>query len=321
VLWLHDSPYRFLGTVSWGIAWGRFCTVGTMPDQDAALVRLFDDLVDLGINALKIWAFQSYAGSSGTDYSSLQRVVDAARRAGVRLIFVLENHHHEGGCTTGPVRDDAWYVGGHASPYGDHALSLPEYTRGLVTHFRDEPTILAWEILHEGSAASFDALQGFSTTMASLIRENDPNHLIVVGIDNGNSPATDRAGSPSNFERLHEHPAIDAIDAHDFFAHDEPLVQSMTEIASIASTLGKPAFAGATAVELENDDTSPAGFERRANQLEAKLHAAFDAGYVGFLIYDYIPDWSDATWSFDARAEEPLAGPNGVIPRNAIPNP
>ena len=37
---------------------------------------------------LKIWAFQSYAGTSGTDYSSFERVVDAARRAGVRLIFL-----------------------------------------------------------------------------------------------------------------------------------------------------------------------------------------------------------------------------------------
>jgi mannan endo-1,4-beta-mannosidase len=319
-LWLHDSPYRFVGTVSWGIGWGRICDVNTMPDQSAALVRVFDDLVELEINVLKVWAFQSYAGSSGSDYSSLERVVDAARRAGVRLIFVLENHY-EAGCSTGPTRDDAWYGGGYALPYGDHALSLPDYARGLVTHFRDEPTILAWEILHEGGAGSFDALNGFSTTMASLLRENDPNHLIVLGLDNGNTAATDRSGTPSNYARLNGHPAIDALDAHDFFAHDTPLIESMAELAALASTLEKPIFAGATAVELENDDTSAAGYQRRATQIEAKLHAAFDAGYAGFLIYDYIPDWTDTSWSFDTRTEDPLAGPNGVVVRNAIPNP
>ncbi len=46
-------------------------------------------------------------------------------------------------------------------------------------------------------------------------------------------------------------------------------------------------------------------------RVEAKLHAAFDAGYVGFLVYDYIPDWRDATWSFDTRPSDPLAGPKG----------
>jgi hypothetical protein len=83
--------------------------------------------------------------------------------------------------------------------------------------------------------------------------------------------------------------------------------------------LGKPIFAGATAVELA--DSSTASFTQRAARVEDKLHAAFDAGYVGFLVYDYIPDWQDVTWSFDTRMEDPLAGPNGVLVRNAIPSP
>jgi hypothetical protein len=93
----------------------------------------------------------------------------------------------------------------------------------------------------------------------------------------------------------------------------------MVELAAIASSLGKPIFAGATAVELV--DSSAASFAQRAARVEAKLHAAFDAGYVGFLVYDYIPDWQDVTWSFDTRTEDPLAGPNGVFVRNAIPSP
>lgn len=315
-LWLHELPYRFVGTVSWGISWGRSCTVGTMPDHDAALVRVFDDLVDLKVNVLKVWAFQSYAGASGRDYSSLERVVDAARRAGVRLIFVLENHHG-GGCSTGATRDDAWYGGGYASPYGEYQLSFPDYARDLVAHFRNEPTLLAWELMHEASANTFEALNRFTSTMSSVVRENDPNHLIALGVENGSSPATDRTGTPSNYSLLHAHPAIDMPDAHDFFAEDQPLNQSMADIAAIAEALGKPAFAGATAVQL--DETWD--FVKRAAQVDAKLTAAFDAGYVGFLVYDFIPDWADRTWTFDARAEDPLAGPDGVFVERAMPNP
>jgi hypothetical protein len=288
-----------------------------MPDQETALVRLFDDLVDLEITVAKIWAMQSYAGASGTDYGSFERVVAAARRAGVRLIFVLENQYEQD-CSSGPPRDDTWYASGYASPYGDYALSLVDYARGLARHFRDEPTILAWQILHEGRTGDFDAMNQFTAVMSSVIRENDPNHLIVLGTDNGDSPATDRNGSPSNYARLHEHPAVDMLDAHDFHARD-PLPSAMAELASIADSLGKPIFAGASATALAN--TTPAEFRERAEQVEAKLHAAFNAGYVGFLVYDYVPDWTEPTWSFDVRPEDPLAGPSGVLVRNAIPNP
>jgi mannan endo-1,4-beta-mannosidase len=317
-LWLLGQPYRFVGTVSWGIAWGSKCQVPGMPAQEAALERVFDDLVELKVTVLKIWAFQSYAAGSGSDYASFERVVAAARRAGVRLIFVLENQHEQD-CTSGPPRNDSWYASGYASPYGEYALSLVDYARGLARHFRDEPTILAWEILHEGRTDDFDAMSAFTEEMSSVIRENDPNHLIVLGTDNGDSPATARSQSPSNYQRLHEHPAVDMLDAHDFAAPGTPLTDPMLELAAIASSLGKPIFAGATAVELV--DSSAASFSQRAARVEAKLVAAFDAGYVGLLVYDYIPDWQDVTWSFDTRMEDPLAGPNGVLVRNAIPSP
>ena len=109
------------------------------------------------------------------------------------------------------------------------------------------------------------------------------------------------------------------LDVHDFFAPQTPLTDAMSELSSIAASLGKPIFAGATAVELQ--DTSAQSFAERANSIEAKLHAAFDAGYVGLLVYDYIPDWEHVTWSFDARSEDPLSGPDGVLVRNAISSP
>jgi hypothetical protein len=317
-LWLLGRPYRFVGTVSWGIAWGSDCQVNTLPDQKTALARVFDDLVDSKLTVLKVWAFQSYAGTTGRDYASLERVVAAARRAGVRLIFVLENHYEQD-CTSGPPRNDSWYASGYASPYGAYALSLVDYARGLASHFRDEPTILAWEIMHEAHTADFDAMSAFTEAMSSELRENDPNHLIILGTDNGDSPATDRSQVPSNYEQLHAHPAVDMLDAHDFAAPGTPLTDSLQDLATIAVSLGKPIFAGATAVELA--DTSAPSFGERAARVESKLHAAFDAGYVGFLVYDYIPDWRDVTWSFDTRLEDPLAGPNGVLARNAIPNP
>lgn len=313
-LLLDGEPYAFTGTVSWGIAWAEgSCTVSSLPSQRAALDRTFGDLVDLRMNVLKIWAFQRYAGPSGTDYSSFERVVAAARRAGVRLIFVLESHHAD--CTRGQERDDAWYAGGYQQPYAGYTLSLPDYVRGLVEHFRNEPTILAWELMHEIRGEDFAALDGFSRHMSSLVRTSDPNHLIALGTDNGDSLGTSRSGSPSNYERLHAHSSIDLLDLHDFGAEGSPIPPAFTDLRIIAQKLDKPLFAGATAVDLTG--TTPDAFATRAARVEAKLLAAFDVGFVGFLLYDYFPNWEGPSRAFDTRPEDPLAGPDGVFVRHA----
>lgn len=315
-LWLHAAPFTFVGAVSWGVAWDPDgCRMSSLPDQEQALERTFDDLADMRAAVLKIWAFQSFAGNSGVDYTSFDRVVAAARRAGVRLIFVLENYWQD--CTAGE-RNDAWFGGGYQAPYAGYALSLPDYAAGLVEHFRDEPTVLAWEVMHEARGDDFSVLDGFAATMSSLIGERDPNHLIALGLDNGDSPATSRFGEPSNYFRLHEHPEIDLVDVHDFELESQPLPARASEAGAIATLLEKPAFAGATAVAL--GDTSSESLRARAAAVEDKLLAAFNAGFVGFLVYDYYPHWDIPGYPFDARPEEPLAGTNGVIARHASGN-
>jgi len=309
---LRGAPYGFVGTVSWGIAWGSRCTVDSMPDHEAALLRTFDDLVDMRVAVLKIWGFQSYAGAGGVDYANFERVIAAARQAGVRLIFVLENHYAD--CSEGPTRDDAWYAGGHRSPYGSYALSFPDYARRVVARFRDEPTILAWEIMHEARGEDFDSMSVLATDLTDAIDETDPNHLIVLGTDNGDSPATSRTSDPPNFTILHGHPAIDLIDSHDFY-DDTPLTDAQREVSELAVALDKPVFAGATAVSTA--DESPEALVTRAEIVEAKLEAALDSGFAGFLVYDYFPDWTTPGSRFDARPDDPLGGPNGVLARHA----
>ena len=47
-LWLHDAPYSFVGSVSWGIAWDpQGCRVTSLADHEEALARTFDDLSDV----------------------------------------------------------------------------------------------------------------------------------------------------------------------------------------------------------------------------------------------------------------------------------
>ena len=312
-LFLHGQPFTFVGTVSWQIAWADAgCKVGGYSSQADALGPVFDDLANMNVSVLRFWAFQSYAGASGRDYSHFDRVVERARAAGVRLIPVLENMYAD--CTSGNAKDDAWFSAGYLRPYGDYALSYRDYVAGLVAHFQDEPTIMAWELMHEAGGEQFAALAGFADDMTALIRTSAPNQLIALGLDAGNTTATSAAGSPSNYYQLQNRPEIDLVDVHDF-DDSSAFPAQFEQCRTVAAALGKAIFAGATAVKLTG--VSADAFNARASQVDQKLRAAFAHDFRGFLVYDYVPGWSTPTFDFDTRSGEPLAGSGGLLSQRA----
>jgi len=310
-LFLKGRPFRFVGANAWGVA-GRNgnCQYSGFPSQQEALPQVFGALAEMRVQVLRVWAFQSFCGASGTDYSALDLVVRYARSAGVRLIFVLENMWDD--CSQGK-RDDAWFQAGYREPYGNYALSFPDYARGVVGHFRDEPTVLAWEIMHEAGGNDPAAMLDFATEMTALVRRNEPNHhhLIVLGTDSGSTPATQIEGSPSPFRTLQALDTVDLVDTHDFSAENSALTADEQASCAVAQSLNKPCFIGASAVSLI--DTSASSFSVRASQVSNKAQAALDAGFAGYLVYAFTPGWQTVGFDFDARANDPLAGPGGTL--------
>jgi hypothetical protein len=317
-LLLHGKPYRFLGADQYSMAWTP-CPDGAFASQVPALTAGFDGLVPMKVNAMRFFAYQSFAGASGTDYSSFDNAVEYARRAGIRLIFVLAGMQSYG-CGGEADTEGTWFAGGYQNPYGNEALSFVDYVSGLVTHFRDEPTVLAWELVHEASCTSFADLWGFVSDMSQQIKAIDGNHLLSPGVDDGTSPATiNTGGASSDYGQLHAIAEVDLVDIHDFNAPDAGMPANAGTDVQIAALLDKPAYFGATAVSLT--DTGAASFTARASSIETKLVDALEAGAVGFLVYDYLPDWTTPGLDFDNRAAEPLAAPDGGLAQHAFPNP
>jgi hypothetical protein len=320
-LFLHDVPYRFVGAVSWSLAGsGAGCRIPAPYTFETGVVKSFDELAVMRANVLKFWAFQSYAGPTGDDFTAFDRVVAEARRAGIRLVFVLENYWDD--CTEGGQKTDAWFESGYRSPYGNYALSYADYVSKVVSHFANEPTVLAWEIMHEASGTDFTVLRQYVASTVAQIRELDGNHLVIVGLDGGYSEATSREGVNSNFQVLNDYG--DLVDIHDFDHPDAAVIPGLTEQASIARTLQTPWFLGAVAVDLSGETTE--AYALRAQRMEAKILHSFEdtsslgiADGAGFLAYDYELGWTALGAQFDGRNGEPLAGAEGVIARHSIP--
>jgi hypothetical protein len=188
-----------------------------------------------------------------------------------------------------------------------------------LRRYRDEPTLLAWELFHEAHGTDAAALQVFFDDMTQVVRTEAPHHLIVAGLDNGDSPATLSDGNSSNFERLSSLATVDLIDIHDFEQPSLPLPDPFASLLSIAKNLKKPVFVGASAVTLES--STDAAFAKRADAIASKIEATQGAGSVGFLVYDYNPNWTELRWSFDGREAEPLASSSGVLARFSPGNP
>ncbi|HEY4156688.1 MAG TPA: hypothetical protein VGM29_01280, partial [Polyangiaceae bacterium] len=113
-------------------------------------------------------------------------------------------------------------------------------------------------------------------------------------------------------------PEIDLVDIQDFNAASDPYPAQAALCRKITHALGKVAFIGASAVSLP--DSSSASLKTRADQISAKLDAALGNNFRGYLVYDYVPKWQTAGYDFDARPEDPLAGPNGVLAQRWPPN-
>ncbi len=295
---LDREPYRFLGFNVYGLAndqpifaCGPSANHGENPD--AYLEALFSTLSNSGVNALRFWAFQSYT-DGGTDFSSMDRVIDYARRYNVKLIPVLENHWED--CTESGEKESAWYDQGYKYPYGNYPLSYREYVEIMVARYKDEQAILLWQLMNEAESEDAQPLYSFAADMSGLIKSLDQNHLVSLGTMGTGQPGTDN----ENFIHLHRISTVDIVEAKDY-AHDtEPWpssgFHSLHRAFSIAQDLGKPFFIGEAGISIDEDTSA----EERAALFGDKIAAAFDQGVTGYLIWE----WDNSPENFGRSCTE-----------------
>jgi len=290
---------------------------------------------EAGVTVLRFWAYQTYT-NGGTDFSGIDRVLSAARAAGLRVVPVLEDG--PGDCSTGEpgvpldqLPGDDWYTDGYREPYGTADLSYRDYVRVVTEHYRDEPTILAWMMVNEAETRARDeqdrsALVGFAQDVGAVIRSVDDRHLLTLGTQANGAFGT----SGRDVTDIYRLPVLDFAEVHDwgFYGSDtealpgsqdgrlpDPESPACTALdASIACSfarveaLGKPLVVGEAGIRADDE----ASRRRRARLLAAKVEAAFDAGADGYIVwhlnksltdgYDLVPALDDPSFDVLKRA-------------------
>lgn len=225
-------------------------------------------------------------------------------------------------------KDDSWYAEGYRR---NHPPGTPstyrEWVEEAVIRYRDDPTILAWQLVNEADPKTSEAgrcpgrsaevLQAFTADMARLVKDLDPNHLVSVGTIGSGQCGT--AGD--EYAELHAIEQVDLCEYHDYSPGAIPgdewngLARRLEQCAE----LDKPLFVGEMGVPSRD------GLDARAIEFDAKLDAQFDAGVTGILLWRWAVDREGAP--LDISAGDPAlavladhaAGardPNGFVRRD-----
>jgi mannan endo-1,4-beta-mannosidase len=338
---VDGQPFRFVGFSLYDAAANdRYaCSPATRMSQDqlTALLRRVHD--ESGATVVRFWAYQTYT-DGGRDFTGVDKVLTAARAAGMRALPVLEDG--PGNCTTGEngvskaaYPDDAWYTAGYKTPYGSARISYRDYVRVVAEHYRDDPTVLGWMMMNEAETnrrveGDRPALADFARDVSGVIRAVDTRHLITLGTQSNGAPGA----SGRDFATVYSEPGLDFAEVHDWarYGSDDAAMPGSTDgrlpaaessqcesrSAQIACSfawapgVGKPLVVGEAGIAAGD----PTSRTRRAQLLQAKMTAAFAAGADGYLVwhlstqptdtYDVIPDQHDPLLATMLRVRQGL---------------
>jgi Kelch motif protein len=307
-LMLNGTPYRFTGLNIYNANSNNNCwyTMASGPILDSSLVA-----IGPGKGAFRSWFFQSLATTAGQrDWSPFDHTLSVARAHGVKVIATLANQWADCEPAAG-YKNDSWYASGYTQSDPGGTTSYRNWVAEVVTRYRNDPTILAWQLINEGEVKpSIDGvcsqnaaaiLKSFATDVSGLIKSIDHNHLVSLGTMGGGQCGAQGA----EYQDVHSVASIDLCEYHDYSPHDTMPGDQWNGLRvriDQCNALGKPLFVGETGI-VPNDVGGT--FADRASAFDAKLRAQFNAGVVGELVWAWSALGSTLN-TFDVGPQDPV---------------
>ena len=257
---------------------------------------------------IRAWFFQPLATPDKTgprDWTRFDRTIAAAKAAGYYVIPTLGNQWGEcghKGATAGYKTID-WYRTGYTQLQPEDAVyttyaSYRDWVAEVVARYKDEPAILAWQLLNEaetnadqpgGCPAGTGRIRRpatWASDVSGLIKSIDPNHLVSLGTI-GDGPV--RHERRRSTRTLHAIPTIDLCEYHDYdpwAAMPGDAFNGLALRIQQCGELGKPLFVGE--VGLRPVDVG-GSYDSRTASLRAKLQTQRGAGVVGHVVWSWGP--------------------------------
>ncbi|KAJ6682144.1 MANNAN ENDO-14-BETA-MANNOSIDASE-LIKE PROTEIN [Salix koriyanagi] len=193
---LNGSPYYANGFNAYWLMY-----TASDPSQRPKVSAAFREAASHGLTVARTWAFSDggyrplqYSPGSYNEqmFKGLDFVIAEARSYGIKLILSFANNYDSfgGSSSTHPV------VKGY---FKNHIKAvLYRYNSFTGIHYKDDPTIMAWELMNEPRCTSDPSgrtIQAWIAEMASFVKTIDRNHLLEAGLEGFYGPSTPQRNS------------------------------------------------------------------------------------------------------------------------------
>jgi mannan endo-1,4-beta-mannosidase len=298
---LNGQTYRFTGLNIYNANSRNNCWY-SLGYNDSALQSSLND-IGSGKEAFRAWFFQRMAQSSGKrDWSAFDHTLAVAKANGYRVIVTLTDHW--GACDS-PKKGDWFYGGGYKQVQSGDLVSYRDWVREIVTRYKDDPTVLMWQMVNEAESPTHSHLQAFAGDIAKLIKSIDARHLVSLGTMGGGQAGT--AGD--DYRKLHAIPEIDVCEYHDYGSPTATMPGDQYNGLKVrfdqCNALNKPLFIGEVGILLDAVGSSTS---ERARLFEEKMKAQFAAGAVGYLPWAWVARGQSAYESYLIGPNDPALG-------------
>jgi len=224
--WIEESPFVFTGNNTYYLM---------VYAADTGLISYVDEVMGksaaMKITVIRTWAFNDGASQWNALQTSpgvydeevfygLDYVLHRADQLGIRLILTLVNNWDDYGGMNQYVEwsptassHDQFYTDTNCRNYYKNHINrvLTQVNAYNNRMYKDDPTILAWELANEPRCASDptgNTLDTWVAEMSAYIKSIDPNHLVTTGTEG----FTGTQGG--DFVRNHAHNTIDFSTFH-----------------------------------------------------------------------------------------------------------
>jgi hypothetical protein len=161
-LYLNDKSYTFMGINMYYANVRNSCAGYNDGDANGMFANdlaTYNTATNGNAKVIRAWFTQVQATTNGSlDWSAFDQTLATAQAAGFKVIPVLANQW--GVCDNSAGAYDAyhtlsWYQSGYkTAPDQSGPLSYRQYVQDVVTRYKDNPTILAWELMNEANAGA-----------------------------------------------------------------------------------------------------------------------------------------------------------------------
>jgi mannan endo-1,4-beta-mannosidase len=225
------------------------------------------DAGNLGVNGavLLYWDTEKSAMAVNEGPNGMQKVDFLIAEAGKRHLRLIVAFLDFWDFTGGAQQMRAWYGSSDKSTF---FFSDPRTKRDYKTWvayvvrrinpltglaYRDDPTIMAWELMNEGNASSESLRLDWTAEMSAYVKSLDANHLISSGNANaiGGPRLADIAIPTIDFGTWHGYPLYYGVTVNQFD-------KIITEFCQIASRVEKPVLLEEFGYARSNRDSAEA---------------------------------------------------------------